>query len=151
MTSFNVQSTAIESGHRTTEKREQPRTAVFVSLTLLYDDIELTDCHALDISNKGISIVLPRELEVPFGDPISLRFHIWTGRDHMSRYLHAEVIRSGQRVLAVCIVDHVRIANAVVQDILYYQQLVRHNAARPMVKRLSFSANLNAWVAKLIS
>ena len=151
MTSFNVQSTAIASGRRTPDKRDQPRTAVFVSLALIHDDIELTGCHALNISNKGICIELPRELEVPSGDPISLRFHIWTGRDHISRYLRAEVIRSGHRVLAACIVDHVRIANAVVQDILYYQQLERCNAARPMTKRLSFSANLNAWVARLIS
>jgi len=151
MTSFNVQSTAIASGRRTPDKRDQLRTAVFVSLALIHDDIELTDCHALNISNKGICIELPRELEVPSGDPISLRFHIWTGRDHMSRYLRAEVIRSGHRVLAARIVDHARIANAVVQDILYYQQLERRNAARPMTKRLSFSANLNAWVARLIS
>ena len=151
MTSFNVQLSAIASGHRIPDKRKQPRTAVFVSLTLNHDDIELADCHALNISNKGICIELPRELEVQSGYPISLRFHIWTGRDHMSRYLRAEAIRSGHRVLAACIVDHVRIANAVVQDILYYQQIERRNAARPMTRRLSFSANLNAWVARLIS
>jgi PilZ domain len=151
MTSFNVQSTAIASGHRTPDKREQPRTAVFVPLALIHGDIELTDCHALNISNNGIYIELPRELEVPSGNLVSLRFHIWTGRDHMSRYLRAEAIRSGHRVLAACIVDHVRIANAVVQDILYYQQLERRNAVRPMTERLSFSANLNAWVARLIS
>jgi hypothetical protein len=151
MTSCNVQSTAIASGHRETDKRAQPRTAVLVSLTLIHDDIELTDCRALNISNKGIFIELPRELELPIGRPISLRFHIWTGRDHMSRYLRAELIRCGHRVLAACIVDHVWIRNAVLQDILYYQQLERRNAARPMTMRSLFGANLNDWVVRLIS
>lgn len=151
MTSFNLQSTALTSGHAVTEKRTQQRTSVFVSLTLIHEGIELPDCCALNISNKGIFIGLSRELEVSFGAPISLRVHIWTGRDHITRYMRAEVARSGCHALAACIVDHVRIANAVVHDILYYQQLERRNASRPTTKRMSLSANLNALVARLIS
>jgi hypothetical protein len=150
MTSFNLQSTAVASVHGVPDKRSQPRMAVSVSLTMIHNNIELNGCHALNISNKGIKIWLPCDHEVSFGSLISLRFHIWTGRDNISRYLHAEVIRAGHRYLAASIVDHVRIANAVVQDILCYQQLECCNAARPEIRSLSLTANLNAWVARLI-
>ena len=151
MTLFNWQSTGTASCDRTPDNRAQPRAAVFISLSLIHDDIELADCHALNISNKGIYIELPHEVDVSLGDPISLRVHIWTGRDHMTRFLRAIVLRSGQRGLAAGIISHDRIANAVVQDILYYQQRERRGAVRAMIKRLPFRANLNAWVTRLIS
>ncbi len=151
MTSFNLLSTAMTTVHGAPDKRAQQRTTVSVPLALIHDDIELNDCHVLNISSKGICIELPRDLEASFGVLISFRLHIWTGYDHISRYLRAEVVRSEHRFLAACIVDHVRIANAVVQDILYYQQLERRNAARPATLRASLGANLGSWFARLMS
>ena len=150
MTSLKMRPHAVVSVYRTPDNRAQPRTTVFTPLTLIHDDVEVIDCHALNISNTGVYVELPCGSDLSFGDLISLRFHIWTGNDHMTRFLHAKVLRCGEGALAAIIIDHVRIANAVVQDILHYQQLERRLTVHPTIKRLSFSANLSAWVARLI-
>jgi hypothetical protein len=150
MTSFSL-STALAPDRVTHDRRVQVRTGVLVAITLIHDSIELAECRALNISNKGVYIELPCELSVSMGSPINLRFHIWTGRDHMSRFLRVAAVRCGGRFLAARIVDNDWSANAVLQDILYFQQLERSNADRPMGKRLSFSDNFNSWVARLVS
>lgn len=150
MTSINYPS-AIDPVHRTSDRRAQPRMATSVVLSLNHLDLEMSGCHAIDISKTGIAIELPRDLYISLGSVISLRLHIWTGRDHMSRYLHAEVGRYGRCFLVGCIVDHARYVNALVHDIIHYQQLERRDLASPMTRRTSLAANLNAWVAKLIS
>lgn len=134
----------------TTDKRAQPRTRVHLTLTLVHDDGELPGCHVRDISEKGLYIVLPRETGPALRAPVSLRFHIWTGHDHMTRVLHAEVLRHERGGLAGAIINQERIARAVVHDILYYQQRL-HRKAGVLSKRLRLGHNINIWVAKLIS
>lgn len=151
MTLFNWRSTGSAASDGTPDNRAQPRTAVFSALTLVHEDVELADCHARNISNKGIYIELPNDLAMTTGTPVTLRFHIWTGRDHMTRFLRAAVVRSRQRFLAAGFTDHELITNAVVQDIHYFQQHERRIDARAMAQRLPLGANLTVWIARLIS
>jgi len=133
------------------DNRIQPRTDAFIELTLCYDDEELPGCHTQNISNKGVYIDLPHTMEVAPGTTVDLRFHIWTGRDHIARYLRASVVRSDERGLAVRFTDHDLATHAVVQDILYYQQYERRSEGRAKTPRLSFGANFSAWVARLMA
>lgn len=133
------------------DNRVQPRTDVCIELTLCCDDEELPSCHAQNISNKGVYIDLPQALELAPGNTVDLRFHIWTGRDHIARFLRASVVRSDERGLAVRFTDHDMATQAVVQDILYYQQYERRSERRVMTPRLSFGANFSAWVARLMA
>lgn len=151
MTLFNLRSTGSAARDGTADNRAQQRTAVIIALTLIHENIELAGCHARNISSKGIYIELPSDLPSTSGTPVTLRFHIWTGRDHMTRFLRAMIIRSGLRFLAAGFTDHELITNAVVQDIHYYQQHERRLGARAMVQRLPFGANLTVWLARLIS
>ncbi len=133
------------------DNRVQPRTDAFIELTLCCDDEELSGCHTQNISIKGIYIDLPHAMELTPGTTVDLRFHIWTGRDHIARFLRASVVRCDERGLAVRFTDHDLATHAVVQDILYYQQYERRSGGRAMTPRPSFGANFSAWVARLMS
>jgi hypothetical protein len=133
------------------DNRVQPRTDAFIELTLCCDDEELPGCHTQNISNKGVYIDLPHALDVAPGTMVDLRFHIWTGRDHIARFLHARVVRCDERGLALHFTDHDLSTHAVVQDILYYQQFERRGERRTMTQRHSFGANFSAWVARLMA
>lgn len=133
------------------DPRVQPRTDVCIELTLCCDDEELAGCHAQNISTNGVYIELPRALDVAPGNAVDLRFHIWTGRDHIARFLRASVVRHDERGLALRFTDHDLATQAVVQDILYYQQYERRSERRATPPRLSFGANFSAWVARLMA
>lgn len=133
------------------DNRSQPRTDALIELTLSHGDVELAGCHSQNISGKGVFIELPCDLDLASGTPISLRFHIWTGRDHIARFLRAKVVRSEQRGMAVRFTDHDMTTNAVVQDILYYQQYERRNEGRVSITGLSLGANFSAWVSRLMA
>ncbi len=134
-----------------TDNRVQPRTDAFIELTLCCDDEELSGCHTQNISSKGVYIDLPHSIELAPGTEVDLRFHIWTGRDHITRFLRAGVVRCDECGLALCFTDHDLSTNAVIQDILYYQQYERRSEGRAMTPRLSFGANFSAWVARLMA
>ena len=133
------------------DNRVQPRTDAFIELTLCSDDEELSGCHTQNISNKGVYIDLPHALDVVPGTTVDLRFHIWTGRDHIARFLRASVVRCDESGMAVRFTDHDLATHAVVQDILYYQQYERRSEGRAMTPRLSLGANFSAWVARLMA
>ena len=151
MTLFNWWSNESETGDRTRDNRDHPRTDVFIELTLNCDDLELPGCHAQNISSKGAYLDLPDNLELASGTPVNLRFHIWTGRDHIARFLRAKVVRADEHGMAVRFTDHDMTTNAVVQDILYYQQYERRSEPRIGTVRTSFGAQLTAWMSRLIS
>lgn len=133
------------------DNRVQPRTDAFIELTLCCGDDELPGCRTQNISGKGVYIELPHRLDVVPDTVVDLRFHIWTGRDHIARFLRASVVRCDERGLALRFTDHDLATTAVVQDILYYQQYERRTEGRPMPPRLSLGANFSAWVARLMA
>ena len=133
------------------DNRVQPRTDAFIELTLCCNDEEFPGCHTQNISNKGVYIDLPHAMEVAPGTPVDLRFHIWTGRDHIARFLRASVVRCDECGLALRFTDHDLATHAVIQDILYYQPYERRSERRAMTQRLSFGANFSAWVARLMA
>ena len=133
------------------DNRAQSRADVVIELTLCCDDEELPGCHTQNISSKGVYIELPHAREVEPDSPVDLRFHIWTGRDHIARFLRARVVRCDERGLAVRFTDNDLTTHAVVQDILYYQQYERRTEGRVAPAPLSFGANFSAWVARLMA
>ena len=133
------------------DNRVQQRTDVLIELTLNHGDVEIAGCHSQNISGKGVFIELPCDLDLVSGTSVSLRFHIWTGRDHIARFLRAKVVRSEQRGMAVRFTDHDMTTHAVVQDILYYQQYERRNEGRASIPSLSFGGNFSAWIARLMA
>jgi hypothetical protein len=135
---FTRRTTGTASVVTTADKRAQVRTAVHLSLTLFHDDSELAGCHVRDINSKGAFIVLPRDAQILSRDHLGLRFHIWTGYDHITRILRARAIRHERGGLAVVIIDHERITKAVVHDIYYYQQRI-HRKTDGLKAIFSFS------------
>ena len=133
------------------DSRIQPRTDAFIELTMCCDHEELSGCRTQNISINGVYIGLPHPLELAPATAVALRFHIWTGRDHITRFLRASVVRCDECGLALRFTDHDLSTHAVVQDILFYQQYERRSEGRAMTPRLSFGANLSAWVARLMA
>jgi hypothetical protein len=134
-----------------TDNRDQQRTDAFIELTLCCNSDELAGCHTQNISSKGALIELPHAHAFMAGSTVNLRFHIWTGRDHIARFLRSSVVRQDERGLAVRFTDHDLATQAVVQDILYYQQYERRSDGRPMVARVSLGANFGAWFARMMA
>lgn len=133
------------------DARTEPRQSIFIELVLTHADVDMAGCHSQSISGRGVHIDLPTEMHIPTEAPVTLRFHIWTGHDYIARFLRGRVVRSEARSVAIRFTDQDLTTQAVVQDILYYQQFERRNEGRALTPRSSFGANLSAWVHRLIS
>ncbi len=133
------------------DARAQPRNDIFIELVLTHADVDMAGCHSQSINGRGAYIDLPTELSLPEDSAVTLRFHIWTGHDYIARFLRGKVVRSEPRGVAIRFTDQDLTTQAVVQDILYYQQFERRNEGRALTPRSSFGAHFSAWVQRLIS
>jgi len=89
-------------------------------------DIEMTGpgkgrCfgYVEDISVNGVSIrITSGYLENQFS--VVLNFRIWTGTESLFRKVYARVVRTQENLVALEFSEHDVIAEAIVQDLIYY-------------------------------
>jgi c-di-GMP-binding flagellar brake protein YcgR len=112
------------------ERRKAQRNRIQVEIEIAHPGFSPCRGYAENISRTGISLTL-WEGEVPRQQrSVILNFKIWTGNETLFRKIYARVVRfDGERV-ALEFAEHDFVAEAIIQDLLYYQRRERRQAAR---------------------
>jgi ferredoxin-fold anticodon binding domain-containing protein len=101
-------------------------------------DIEISGvcagrCHgyAENIGRNGVSIVLESG-NLAQQRAVLLSFRVWTGSEYLLRKIYARIIRQDMNVVAFEFADKDIIADAIVQDLIYYQRRLHGQSQLPL-------------------
>lgn len=127
------------------ERRKAQRNRIQVDIEIAHPGFGRCRGYAENISTTGISLTL-WEGEVPRQQrSVILNFKIWTGNETLYRKIYARVIRFEQEKVALEFAEHDFVAEAIIQDLLFYQRRERRRLARtPLSPVVSLSHNAAA-------
>ncbi len=112
------------------ERRKSARRRILVDIEIARPGVRHCSGYAGNVSRDGVSVVLWEGELPPDQHSVILNFKIWTGSEILFRKIHARVLRvEGQRV-ALAFAEQDLVANAIVQDLLFYKNAERRRAAR---------------------
>jgi len=115
------------------ERRNAKRNQIQVDIEIAHPGARRCGGYAENISRTGVSIVLwDGELPTPQRSVI-LNFKVWTGSETLYRKIYARVVRSEQEKIALEFAEHDFIAEAIIQDLMFYQNRERRGSARTSV------------------
>jgi hypothetical protein len=107
------------------ERRQEKRKQVEVDIEIAHSDAERCYGFASNISRRGVSVHLWKG-ELPERQrSVILNFRIWTGRETLYRKMYARVIHSNGHTIGLKFTEHDFIAEAIIQDLMYYQKSER--------------------------
>lgn len=112
------------------DRRKSQRNCIQVDIEIAQPGVSRCRGHAENISRTGVSIVLSEgSLELQQRSVI-LNFKVWTGSETLYRRIYARVLRREQDRVALEFAEHDFIAEAIVQDLMFYQGRERRAMAR---------------------
>lgn len=112
------------------ERRKAHRNRIQVEIEIAHPGFVRCRGHAENISRTGVSLTL-WEGEVPRHQrSVILNFRIWTGNETLYRKIYARVIRFEQDNVALEFAEHDFVAEAIIQDLLFYQRRERRRLTR---------------------
>ncbi|HHH45036.1 MAG TPA: PilZ domain-containing protein [Gammaproteobacteria bacterium] len=112
------------------ERRNARRNQIQVDIEIAHPGARRCGGYAENISRSGVSIVL-WDGELPARQrAVILNFKVWTGSETLYRKIYARVVRSEQEKIALEFAEHDFIAEAIIQDLMYYQNRERRAGAR---------------------
>ena len=114
----------------TVERRKAHRNRIQVEIEIAHPGFLRCRGYAENISRTGVSLTL-WEGEVPRHQrSVILNFRVWTGNETLYRKIYARVIRFEQATVALEFAEHDFVAEAIVQDLLFYQRRERRRLTR---------------------
>ena len=112
------------------ERRKAKRNRIQVDIEIAHPGFSRCRGYAEDISRTGILLIL-WEGEMPSQQrSVVLNFKIWTGNETLYRKIYARVVRFEQDKVALEFAEHDCVAEAVIQDLLFYQRRERRQVVR---------------------
>lgn len=109
------------------ERRQTRRRPIEVDIEIAHAGAERCYGVAENISRNGVSVHLSRG-ELPAGQrSVILNFKIWTGKETLYRKIYARVVRTHSHVIGCEFAEHDFVAEAIVQDLMYYQRRNRQD------------------------
>lgn len=115
------------------ERRNAKRNQIQVDIEIAHPGTRRCGGYAENISRTGVSIIL-WDGELPTSQrSVILNFKVWTGSETLYRKIYARVIRSDQQKIALEFAEHDFIAEAIIQDLMFYQKRDRRNGVRAPV------------------
>ncbi len=116
------------------ERRNAKRNQIQVELEIAHPGARRCGGYAEDISRSGVSVTL-RDGELPAQQrSVILNFKVWTGSETLYRKIYARVVRSEPERVALEFAEHDFIAEAIIQDLMYYQNCERRSGTRAPLK-----------------
>jgi c-di-GMP-binding flagellar brake protein YcgR len=112
------------------ERRKAKRNRILVDIDIAQPGTSRCRGYADNISQTGISIVLWEGGLPAKQRSVILNFKVWTGSETLYRKIHARVVRVEEGRLALKFAEHDFVADAVIQDLLFYQSRERRREAR---------------------
>ncbi|GMQ89594.1 MAG: hypothetical protein BMS9Abin09_1098 [Gammaproteobacteria bacterium] len=115
------------------ERRNAKRNQIQVDIEIAHPGVRRCGGYAENISRTGVSIIL-WDGELPTDQrSVILNFKVWTGSETLYRKIYARVVRSDQQKIALEFAEHDFIAEAIIQDLMFYQKRDRRSGARTPV------------------
>ena len=115
------------------ERRKAKRDQIQVDIEIAHPGARRCGGYAENISRTGVSIIL-WDGELATGQrSVILNFKVWTGSETLYRKIYARVVRSDQQKIALEFAEHDFIAEAIIQDLMYYQKRDRRGNVRTPV------------------
>ena len=112
------------------ERRKSKRNPIKVDIEIAHPGSDRCRGYAENISRTGVSILLWQG-ELPIQQrSVILNFKVWTGSETLYRKIYARVVRHEQERIALEFAEHDFIADAIIQDLLYYQHRERRQESR---------------------
>ena len=116
------------------ERRKAKRNQIQVDIEIAHPGAHRCGGYAENISRTGVSIIL-WDGELPTSQrSVILNFKVWTGSETLYRKIYARVVRLETEKIALEFAEHDFIAEAIIQDLMYYQNRERRAGARAPVK-----------------
>ena len=116
------------------ERRKAKRNQIQVDIEIAHPGAHRCGGYAENISRSGVSIIL-WDGEFPTSQrSVILNFKVWTGSETLYRKIYARVVRLETGKIALEFAEHDFIAEAIIQDLMYYQNRERRAGARTPVE-----------------
>jgi len=118
------------------ERRQSKRNQIEVDIEIAHPGSQRCHGFAENISRSGVSVHvwkggLPQEQR-----SVILNFKVWTGSETLYRKIYARVVRMSEQIIGLEFVEHDFIAEAIIQDLMYYQKRERRESLRQPAERV---------------
>ena len=112
------------------ERRKSKRSQIEVDIEIAHPGAGHCCGFAENISRDGVSIKLWKGVIPAHQRSVILNFRVWTGNETIYRKLYARIVRSSAEHVAMEFADTDFVAEAIVQDLIYYQDHERRSMSR---------------------
>lgn len=127
--SRSLRSTVCQKGSAV-ERRQSKRNQIEVDIEIAHPGSQHCYGFARNISRTGVSVHVCQG-RLPQGQrSVILNFKVWTGSETLYRKIYARVVRTGEQAIALEFAEHDFIAEAVIQDLMFYQKRERYERVR---------------------
>jgi hypothetical protein len=104
------------------ERRKSQRQYIEVDIEIAHPGFQRCYGVAENISRSGVRVRLSKGQLPDWQRSVILNFKIWTGIENLYRRLYARVVRRDSRIIALEFAEQDFVAQAVIQDLLFYQR-----------------------------
>ncbi len=112
------------------ERRKSKRSRIQVDIEIAHPGAGHCCGYAENISRDGVSIKLWKGVLPSTQRSVILNFRVWTGSETIYRKLYARIVRSSDEHVAMEFAETDFVAEAIVQDLIYYQDQERRSVSR---------------------
>ncbi len=129
------------------ERRKSKRSRIQVDIEIAHPGNGRCCGYAENISRDGVSIRLSKGT-LPSGQrSVILNFRVWTGSETIYRKLYARIVRGTDEQVAMEFAETDFVAEAIVQDLIYYQNYDRRRELRSSLNTLAETGPVVAVIA----
>lgn len=107
------------------ERRRAKRSRIQVDIEIAHPGSNRCRGYAENISRTGVSVALLEGCLPERQRSVILNFRVWTGNETLYRKVYARVVRHDQSLVALEFAEQDFIAEAIIQDLMYYQARIR--------------------------
>ncbi len=115
------------------ERRQSKRKQIEVDIEIAQPGAQRCYGFAGNISRTGICVHLWKGKLPPQQRSVILNFKVWTGREMLYRKIYARVVHTDQQLVGLEFTEHDFVAEAIIQDLMFYQKHERRRQAQEAV------------------
>ncbi len=129
------------------ERRKSKRSQILVDIEIAHPGAGRCCGYAENISRDGVSIKLWKGTLPSEQRSVILNFRVWTGSETIYRKLYARIVRGSTEEVAMEFAETDFVAEAIVQDLIYYQDHERRHASRSSINTVTELSSVAAVIA----
>ena len=119
------------------ERRKSKRSRIQVDIEIAHPGAGHCCGYAENISLDGVSIRLSKGAIPSAQRAVILNFRVWTGSETIYRKLYARIVRGSDERVAMKFAETDFVAEAIVQDLIFYQNHERRRESRSSLVKVN--------------